>query len=441
MSDYIYMLESHLSSEQNQVVSEVQQAASGTNVNLFLTGGAMRDMLSGLRIRDLDFVVEGPALKLAKAVCERTGARQTAVDETRKSAELQFASGVTAQVALSHLERYARSGAKPQVTAATIQEDLRCRDFTCNAVALSLNKASRGLLLDPTNGLADIGRRELRAVSTHGFYDDPTRLLRLVRFRARMEFTVEERTQTQMANALEAGVQRLITARALGEELRRIAVEDNVVEIVKGLEEAGLLSLFSAALSGPKSNAAGLARYEKLLRMVPDDSRWRSARLGPFLYVLTEKLAPKEKQALVQATELGKADTDCWLKLEARARKLETAVRSTKIRKPSHVYHLVAAAPPDEILFLLYRSAFKPVQERLRSYFQKYLPLVQEITAEEWEAVKAKPGTAKYAKAREDFLSERLNRKPRKVETEAGPEEAPPPVAEVAADRKARQGY
>ena len=75
MSDYIYMLESHLSPDQNRVVEDVQAAAAQANVNLFLTGGAMRDMLAGFRIRDLDFVVEGPALKVAKAICERTGAK------------------------------------------------------------------------------------------------------------------------------------------------------------------------------------------------------------------------------------------------------------------------------------------------------------------------------------------------------------------------------
>jgi tRNA nucleotidyltransferase (CCA-adding enzyme) len=63
MSDYIYMLESHLNPDQNRVVEEVQVAAGQANVNVFLTGGAMRDMLAGFRIRDLDFVVEGPALK------------------------------------------------------------------------------------------------------------------------------------------------------------------------------------------------------------------------------------------------------------------------------------------------------------------------------------------------------------------------------------------
>src|SRR5579872_1306193 len=237
MSDYVYMLESHLSSDQNRVVEEVQLAAGQANLNLFLTGGAMRDMLAGLRIRDLDFVAEGAALKLAKTVCERSGARLVSTDENRKCAELLFNGGVTAQIAMSRQEKYARSGGKPQVSPATIQEDLRGRDFTCNAIALSLNKASRGLLLDPMNGLADIERRELRAISTYGFYDDPSRLLRLIRFRVRLEFTVEERTQMQVANAREAEVEKLITPRVLADELKRISMEDNPSEILKALED------------------------------------------------------------------------------------------------------------------------------------------------------------------------------------------------------------
>src|SRR4051794_16345913 len=233
MSDYIYMLESHLSPDQNRVVEDVQTAAAQANVNLFLTGGAMRDMLAGFRIRDLDFVVEGNALKVAKAVAEATGAKTITVDEHRKCVELLFPAGVTAQIAMSRTEKYTRAGAKPQVSPATIQEDLRGRDFTCNAIALSLSRASRGLLLDPMNGLADIGRQELRAISTYGFYDDPSRLLRLVRFRGRLAFTVEERTQMQVANAREAEVEKQISGKTLGEELRRISQEDNAAEILK----------------------------------------------------------------------------------------------------------------------------------------------------------------------------------------------------------------
>jgi tRNA nucleotidyltransferase (CCA-adding enzyme) len=435
MSDYIYMLESHLSPDQNRAVEDVQAAAGMANVNVFLTGGAMRDMIAGFRIRDLDFVVEGNALKVAKAICDKTGATMVSTDENRKAAEIVFPSGVTAQIGMSRQEKYARAGSKPQVTPATIQEDLRGRDFTANAIALSLNRASRGLLLDPMNGLADIERKELRAVSTYGFYDDPTRLLRLVRFKVRLGFTIEERTQMQVANAREAEVEKRIPAKALGEELKRISGEDNPTEILKGLEEAGLLAMFSPVLFG-KLNMASLAKLEKAIHVLPDDARWRTARWGTFLHAVTEKLSPKDKQALIKATELAKSDVDVWQKTEAHAKKLEAALRSPKIRKPSHVYHIVAAAAPEDVLFVLYHSALKPVQERLRNHFQKYLPMVQEITPEEWATIEGKPGTPKYAKAREDFISERVNRKPPKPVEEVPPTE--PPVPEPMAGGRGR---
>ncbi|MGA3096901.1 MAG: hypothetical protein ABSF25_10640 [Bryobacteraceae bacterium] len=441
MSDYMYMLESHLSPDQNRVVAEIQAIAGQARVNLFLTGGAMRDMLAGFHIRDLDFVVEGHALKLAKAVCEAAGARLTSVEENRKCAELAFPGNVTAQIAMSRLEKYGRAGGKPQVSPATIQEDLRGRDFTCNAIALSLNKASRGLLLDPMNGLADIERRELRAVSPYGFYDDPSRLLRMIRLQVRLGFAIEERTRMQVANAREAGVENSIAPRTLGEELRRTAAEDSPAEILKAIDEAGLLTLFSPALTGPKFNLPGMVKLEKICRMAPGEERWRVARLGPFLHSLTEKLASKERQAFAKAVDLSAAEVELWQKLEVRSKKLETALGSARIRKASQVYHLVAASEPDVVLFLLCHSGLKPVQERLRNHFQKYLPAVQAITLEEWAMVQGQPGTARYAKAREAFLSSRLDQRPKKPappEAGAEPEPAGPPAPEGAAERPER---
>lgn len=436
MSDYIYILENHLSADQSKVVQEVQAAAAEANLNLFLTGGAMRDMLAGFRVRDLDFVVEGPALKLTKTVCDRAGARLLVADENRKCAELLFPSGVTAQIAMARQEKYARSGAKPQVTPATIQEDLRGRDFACNAIALSLNKASRGLLLDPMNGLADIERRELRAISGYGFYDDPSRLLRLVRLSVRLGFAIEARTELQVQNARLAEVEKTIPARAFGDELRKIAGEDNPAEILKALDDAGLVTLFVPGLTGAKLNIAGLAKFEKLTRLLPDDPKTRAARLGPFFWVLMEKLAPKETQALIKGAELTKADVDAWQKLDPRVKKLETALRSVRIRKPSQVYQIVSVAPPEDVMLLLYRSELKPVQERLRSYFQKYLPLTLEITPEEFAAIDAKPGTPKYQKAREALIASRLDRRPPRVPPDAPP--PPPPAPEPAFIRRGR---
>src|SRR5271169_4401638 len=105
MSDYMFMLESHLNANQNRVVAAVQTAASAANMNLFLTGGAMRDMLGGFPIRDLDFAVEGNALKLAKSVVDKSGAHVVTVDEHRRTAHLIFPGAVTAEIGMSRLEK------------------------------------------------------------------------------------------------------------------------------------------------------------------------------------------------------------------------------------------------------------------------------------------------------------------------------------------------
>src|SRR5580692_9156715 len=129
MSDYMFMLESHLSTDQFRVVGEMQTIAAAAGVNLFLTGGALRDMLGGFPVRDLDFTVEGSALKLARSAEQKYKAEVISTDELRKSAELLFPTGVTAEVGTAHSERFPKSGAKPQIAPATIHDDLRTRDF------------------------------------------------------------------------------------------------------------------------------------------------------------------------------------------------------------------------------------------------------------------------------------------------------------------------
>ncbi len=421
MSDYMFMLESHLSADQNRVLEQVQAAAGDAGVNLFLTGGGMRDMLGGFQIRDLDFSLEGNALKVARTLEENPGVRIVSVDENRRSAELVFPAGVTAQVAMSRKERYAKTGAKPQVTPATIQEDLRGRDFTVNAMALSLNRASRGLLLDPTNGLADLGRREMRSTHPYVFYDDPIRLLRLVRLRVRLGFTVEERTRAQYDNARAAQLQNLIPARALLEELKRISEEANAAEIVRALDEDGLLALFSPALAGAKLNLPGLVRLEKAERLVEVTNPSPAHKLGPFLNTLTAKLTPKDKSALIKAIEMSKADVDLWRNLEPRARKLEQAVKSTRIRKPSQVYEVLCGAAPDEMVLLLCYSAHRVVQERIRNYLQRYLPAMQEVPQSEWDALEGQPGTPKHSRSRQAMLASHLDVKRKPPEPEPEP--------------------
>ena len=116
MSDYMFMLESHLSADQNRVVSECMSAATHSGMTLFLTGGAMRDTLGGFRVRDLDFTVEGNALKLEKAVAKNPGVRMVSSDEDRKSLEFLFPGAVTVSISMARQERQTKPGARRRLS-------------------------------------------------------------------------------------------------------------------------------------------------------------------------------------------------------------------------------------------------------------------------------------------------------------------------------------
>lgn len=434
MSDYMFMLENHLSAGQAQVVSLVQTCAAEAGASLFLTGGAMRDMLGGFPIRDLDFTIEGNALKIVNLVAKRSGAKIVSTDELRKSSELVFPGGVTFSIAMAREEKYAKPAGRPHVAPATIHEDLRMRDFSVNSIALSLNRASLGLLLDPNNGLADLERKELRAISNYTFYDDPPRLLRLIRFKVRLGFTVDERTQNQYENARAAGMESHIGPKALFKELCQIADEPDPGLVVSALDEAKLLTLFCPALTGGKLNPVGLSKLLKAKQMIPFGADLHLENLGLFLYFLTEKLAPKEKAALVRCCGLGRREVDLWQKLEARSKKLERELKSARLQKPSRIYAVLSGAPGDQVLFLLLRSNLRLVQDRVRNYLQKYLPAALEVTDREVAAAGVTPGTPKFRKLRDEMIAARLDSRPRKPvpppETAAEPS-GPAPAPQV----------
>ena len=320
MSDYMFMLESHLSADQFRAVGQVQALAWEAGSNLFLAGGGMRDMLGGFPVRDLDFVLEGNAQKLTQALKKKHAVAIVSEDDLRKSADLRFPSGATASISIARSERFPKPGGRPQISRATIHEDLRTRDFTVNAIALSLNRASLGLLIDPTNGAGDIERKELRAIHNYSFYDDPSRMLRLIRFKVRLGYAIDERTKLQYENAREAEMLGKISPEALGVELRHMARETNVQDLLRALEEEKLIELFSPALAGPKLNLPAFARLQKAYQLAPFGWNLRIHSLPLFLVVLFEKLNPKERAGLIKQVELSKSEAASPAKLEINLR-------------------------------------------------------------------------------------------------------------------------
>lgn len=420
----MFALESHLDAAQNRTVTEIQRIATDASMTVWLTGGAMRDMLRGAPIRDLDFTVERDALKIGKALAAALKGSIREEDSLKRWVELELPGGQRASVANARTEKYSKPGGKPQIAAATIHEDLSRRDFTINAIALFLNRGAKGLLVDPTNGQADLLNRELRTTNSMAFYDDPSRVFRLIRFKHILGFEIAPRTQSQLDNAV-LGDYLHPDPAALAADLRGLASSEASVAAIEDLDRLGLLKLLTPALTGEKLNLAGIARYEKQAHSIfpgGTEDGWLA-----FLTVLLGALPAKDRAVALKALALPPDELKGFQKLEAAAKKRESALKSAKIHKPSQVWEVLKDADTAEVLLVAYESAVRVVQDRIRAYYQKYLPIAQEVTEDQVTAAGLKPGTPKFEKAYQALVSTRLNARPKKVEPE--PEPAPAPVS------------
>ena len=243
------------------------------------------------------------------------------------------------------------------------------------------------------------------------------------------------RTQSQLENALLEGYHAAVPGNAIAAEIRASARDTNVVAMLEGLDSHGLLKPVCATFTGAKLNAAGLTKFETLSHEILP-SGFEGGWLA-FLSVLTEKLNQRERAEVVKAFELTPEEAANLKKLDAQVTKLEAALKATKIHRPSHVWEVLNTAPADEVLLVLYRSGAKVVQDRIRAYHEKYLPLSQEVTDEQVIEAGGKPGTAKFEKVRRNLITALLNVRPKKIEPE--PEPIPLVVASAGAIRSRNQ--
>src|ERR1700729_1115758 len=262
MPDYMFLLESRLSPEQRAVMMRVQELAAAMGFNLYLTGGTVRDLITGASLRDLDFTVEGNPSKMAREL-EKGGAKILEEDEKPRQIEGLFAGDVEGSISAARDDHYIRPGTRPEVRWSTIMEDLRRRDFSLNAVAISLNPASRGLLLDPTNRLADLEKRETRSVSIHAFTNQPIRLMRILRYSVRMDFKMEQRTQEWFDLAMGRKLHENLDPAQVGREVLSLGREDNPAGVLNQWETHGLIEAIHPQLERRHPDYEGFTRLSR----------------------------------------------------------------------------------------------------------------------------------------------------------------------------------
>lgn len=392
MPDYVYLLENRLSADQQNALRHLREAAREAGMILFLTGDAVRDLTSGYTVRELEVAVHGDALKL-KPLLEKMGGAVWGEDEASRSLFLCFPGTVRLDVISTHRVEYPKPG-QPVYHFSNIQEDLRRRDFTVNAMAISLNEGSYGLLMDPLNGAADIEARTLRLVSNYGFLEEPSLLIRATRFRARLGWEMDPKTATRYENAKGEGVIEHLAPLARSRELEQIGHEADALRILRALETEGWMKVLFPAWSAAKADEAKLAALhdlsvELLLQGVHADMSAAQMQL------LTAKMTAKDVAAL-KKTLLRPGFVEEWNSLEQLAAGFAKVLLAKENQIPSASYRLFTSYDPEAVLWLGFTSTDKAVKERFNLFLKTWPERRQQLPHAVLQEMRITPELATY---------------------------------------------
>ncbi len=324
----------------------------GDRPGVHLVAGAVRDLLLGGEPSDLDLVVEGDAIDVALSlggelrVHDRFGTCTVTLE------------GFSYDLATARRERYPSPGSLPEVEPATLREDLLRRDFTVNALAIALGGAQRGALSAAPHALEDLDARRLRVMHDVSFIDDPTRLLRLVRYQSRLDFEIEPHTRDLAHAAVGSGALSTVSGSRLGTQLRLLAQEPDPIKALAGLRP---LAIDRAIHAGFGLDDGELARHAMYLL-------GENGRRDLLALALAGRAVPRgELELLLMRLAFEAGDRDVVLAAATRAEDLARALKDAS--RPSEIARAVAGAGPELVALagaLGPRKAARDWLERIR---------------------------------------------------------------------------
>ena len=440
MPDYIYLLENRLSADQQSALRHLREVAREAGALLFLTGDAVRDLTSGHAVRDIEVAVQANALKLKKPI-EKLGGKIWGEDEASRSLYLCFPGTVRVDLVSTHGREYPKPG-KPVYHFASIQEDLRRRDFTVNAMAISLNEGSYGLLMDPLNGAADIESRTLRLVSNYGFLEEPALLIRATRYVARLGWELDQRTQQRYENAKAENIIESLSVHDRSQELEQIGHEDEGLKVLQALEAEGWMKILCATWTSnradeEKLNALHDLRVQLQMQGVHPDMSAAQMQL------LTAKMPPKDLAALKKAL-LRPGFVEEWNSLDSLASGFGKVLLNKANATPSASYKLFTTYDPEAVLWLGFTSKESAVKAKYELFLKTWPEARQRIPYAQMQEMRITPELPAYKEIIHQIflqlIDDNLNT-PEEIRAFLEPHSPPAPPPQVTIKRsRARRG-
>jgi tRNA nucleotidyltransferase (CCA-adding enzyme) len=307
-------------------------SALGSGPDAYVVGGTVRDLLLGLDPLDLDVVVEGPLAPVLEAL--GMPAREHGQFETATV----MVGALRCDLARARAETYSRPGALPDVRPAAIEQDLLRRDFTVNAIALGVSGAHAGELLTAPRATEDLAAGRMRVLHDASFRDDPTRLLRLVRYASRLGFEIEPHTRALAATAVAAAALETVAGPRIGAELRLLSAEADPVAALAGLTPLDLDAAIALGfgLDGPEPAAAALA-------LLPADGDRGALTLA----VALSRVRESRRGTLLRGLGFDASSRDLILETARLGPGLVAALR--RAEAPSAIAAVVGSAPIEAV--------------------------------------------------------------------------------------------
>ena len=252
-----------LSPQFKKVLKASSLLADSLGFQVYLVGGVVRDLILGKEVFDLDAVVVGDAIVFARELSKRLKS-SFKKHHAFGTAVVEFG-GHKVDFATARTEHYTHWGALPKVMPSTLEQDLFRRDFSINAMAISLNKEDYGKFIDLHNSLQDLKKGLIRILHKKSFLEDPTRIMRAIRFEQRFDFTIERDTFKLMKEALGFGALKFVNPHRLRDEIVLILKEPKPYRYIKRIKELAGFSFIDSKLKLTKNALELILRIERVI--------------------------------------------------------------------------------------------------------------------------------------------------------------------------------
>lgn len=402
-----FLLRQRLSQKTIKLLETAGKVADELGMNVYVVGGFVRDLLLRRENLDIDLVVEGDGIRLAKELGKRFSARVKTHKKFGTSVII-FPDGFKIDVATARWEYYEYPAAMPTVALSSIKLDLFRRDFTINTLAIKLNPKDFGLLIDFFGGQRDLKDGIIRVLHSLSFIDDPTRILRAVRFEKRFGFKIGKHTLRLIKNTLKLGILNKLSSKRLLTELRLILEEQDPRDCIRRLNELEILQVIHPALN---LDANTIHLLDSLYHVVAwYDLLYRKQTPQKWIIYLAgilSKLTPEQRTEA--AARLGIEGSKAKMVTEAPDKAAAICKRLQQMKRPKNslIYKLLQDLPLEILLFSMALCSEKVRQ--LISHYITHLLLVQpELTGNDLKKLGFTPGPV-YRKILDRLLEARLD--------------------------------